>query len=155
MPVFSHFGTITASDGWTRMAIAYTLLPYLSNDAHWPSQPHWTEWDVCSSDSCAPKEPCISCRCTLSPPGEYDWTTHARWLGLHCQKRLNRSWSCLGCTLLWPQFLLLPVICWETGVWLPALFNSDTLSCLQLFFWVPHTFVSFGCSAGAFFSYLL
>ena len=54
--------------------------------------------------------------------------------------------------------LLLQVICWEAGIWLydfQFLSISATLSCLQLFFWVPHTFLLSGRSAGAFFSDLL
>ena len=47
------------------------------------------------------------------------------------------------------------VTCWEAGVWLPAVNNfCHSVSCLKLFFWVPHTFLSAGRSAGAFFSYL-
>jgi len=53
-----------------------------------------------------------------------------------------------------PEQILLQVICCKAGVWLPALNNSATISCLWPFFWVPHTFLSPVRSAGAFFSYL-
>jgi len=37
-------------------------------------------WDM---DSDRPKEACVKWRCTLVPPGEYDWTIHVqRWCGL-------------------------------------------------------------------------
>jgi len=40
---------------------------------------HWTnERDaVCRTNSCAPEEPRTSCRCTVAPPCDYDWTIRA------------------------------------------------------------------------------
>jgi len=40
----------------------------------------WTDpVAVWKADLCGPKEPCIVLRCTVAPPGEYDWMICAPW----------------------------------------------------------------------------
>jgi len=42
--------------------------------AHWcPAKPDEPIEISCGADSCGPKEPCVGWKCTLSPPGKYDW----------------------------------------------------------------------------------